>query len=101
MPTDIGNIEVAQGRFLDFCLRFPYKVKIFKSVDYVKYEGQVRLQHLLFTQFSRFQAVVLLNKTVINHRFFFNLVLGEWMDLRNSDGIEFRNFYLTTVFELF
>ena len=25
----------------------------FKSVDHVKYEGQVRSQHLLFVQFSR------------------------------------------------
>ena len=27
--------------------------KIFKPVDHVKYEGQVRSQHLLFMQFSR------------------------------------------------
>ena len=27
--------------------------EIFKSVDHVKYEGQVRSQHLLFMQFSR------------------------------------------------
>ena len=27
--------------------------EIFKSVDHVKYEGQVRSQHLLFVQFSR------------------------------------------------
>ena len=26
---------------------------IFKSVDHVKYEGQVRPQHLMFVQFSR------------------------------------------------
>ena len=26
--------------------------EIFKSVDHVKYEGQVRSQHLLFVQFS-------------------------------------------------
>ena len=26
--------------------------EIFKPVDHVKYEGQVRLQHLLFMQFS-------------------------------------------------
>ena len=38
--------------------------------------GQVRSQHLLFVQFSSlsFQAVVLLTKTAINHRVFFNLV---------------------------
>ena len=29
VPTDIGNIEVAPGG-LDFCLKFPYKVKIVK-----------------------------------------------------------------------
>ena len=27
--------------------------EIFKPVDHVKYEGQVRSQHLLFVQFSR------------------------------------------------
>ena len=27
--------------------------EIFKSVDHVKHEGQVRSQHLLFVQFSR------------------------------------------------
>ena len=27
--------------------------EIFKSVDHVKYEGQVRSQHLLFVQLSR------------------------------------------------
>ena len=27
--------------------------EIFKSVDHVKYEGQVRSRHLLFVQFSR------------------------------------------------
>ena len=45
--------------------------QIFKPVDHVKYEGQVRSQHLLFVQFSRF--VVLLTKTAINHPVF-NLV---------------------------
>ena len=42
--------------------------EIFRSVDHVKYEGQVKSQHLLFVQF--FRAVVLLTKTAINHRFF-------------------------------
>ena len=28
---------------------------------------------------------------------FFNLVWGEWMNLRNSNGFELRNFYFTTV----
>ena len=32
---------------------------------------------------------------------FFNLVCGEWIDLRNSNGIELRNFYFTTVLKLF
>ena len=27
--------------------------EIFKSVDHVKYDGEVRSQHLLFVQFSR------------------------------------------------
>ena len=46
--------------------------EIFKSVDHVKYEGQVRSQHLLVCAvFSlSFLAVVLLTKTAINHRFF-------------------------------
>ena len=44
----------------------------FKPDDHVKYEGQVRSQHLLFVQFSR--AVVLLAKTAMNHRYFKNLV---------------------------
>ena len=29
------------------------RLEIFKLVDHVKYEGQVRSQHLLFMQFSR------------------------------------------------
>ena len=32
---------------------------------------------------------------------FFNLVRGEWMDLRNSNGTELRNFYFKTVWKLF
>ena len=32
---------------------------------------------------------------------FFNLVWGEWMDLRDSNGFELRNFYFTTVWKLF
>ena len=48
------------------------KQEIFKPVDHVKYEGQIRSQHLLFVQFFSltFQAVVLLMKTVINDRVF-------------------------------
>ena len=50
------------------------KREIFKSVDHVKYEGQVRSQNLLLFSFSlSFQAVVLFTKAAINHRFF-NLV---------------------------
>ena len=32
---------------------------------------------------------------------FLNLVLGEWIDLRNYNGFELRNFYFTTVWKLF
>ena len=53
--------------------------EIFKPVDHVKYEGQVRsgqvTTFVVCAVFSlSFQAVVLLTKTAINHRFFFNLV---------------------------
>ena len=49
--------------------------EIFKPVDYVKYEGQVRsgqvTTFVVCAGFSlSFQAVVLLTKTAINHRFF-------------------------------
>ena len=72
--------------------------EIFKSVDHVKYEGQAVTTFVVCAVFSLiFQAVVLLTKTSINHCFFFNLVWGEWMDLRNSNGIELVNFYFTTV----
>ena len=47
--------------------------KIFKPVDQVKYEGQIKSQHLLFVFSLSFQAVVLFTNTTINHRFF-NLV---------------------------
>ena len=53
------------------------KREIFKSVDYIKYEGQVRPGHNIccLCSFSlRFQAVVLLTKTAINHGGFFNPV---------------------------
>ena len=40
---------------------------------------------------------MLLTVTAINHRFFLNLVCVEWTDLRNSSGIESRNFYLNHV----
>ena len=48
-----------------------------------------------------FEAVVLLTKTSINHRLYVNLVRGEGMDLRNSNGIELMNFYFTTVPKVF
>ena len=44
---------------------------------------------------------MLLTKIAINHGLFFNLVWGEWMDLRNSKGFELRNFFFTTVLKLF
>ena len=51
------------------------EIYIFKSVDHVKYEGQVRsgqvTTFVVCAVFSlSFQAVVLLTKTAINHRFF-------------------------------
>ena len=48
--------------------------EIFKPVDHVKYEGQVRSQRILFNLCSfslSFQAVVLLTKTAINRRGFY------------------------------
>ena len=30
VPADTGNVEVAPGGFLDFCLKFPYKLEIIK-----------------------------------------------------------------------
>ena len=46
-----------------------------------------------------FEAVVLFAKVAINHRFLFNLVWGEWMDLRNSNVIELRNFHFTIIWK--
>ena len=47
------------------------KREIFKSVDHVKYEGQIKSQRLLLCSFLvELQAVVLLTKTSINNRFF-------------------------------
>ena len=53
--------------------------EIFKPVDHVKYKGQVRsgqvTTFVVCVVFSlNFQAVVLLTKTAINLRVFFNLV---------------------------
>ena len=49
--------------------------EIFKPVDHMKFEGQVRSQHLLFVQFSRkaFKLSCYSTKTALNHRVF-NLV---------------------------
>ena len=49
--------------------------EIFKPVDYVKCEGQVRSQHLLFVQFSRlaFKLSFYLRK-LLKIMVFFNLV---------------------------
>ena len=45
--------------------------EIFRPVDHVKYEGRVRSTFVVCAVFSlSFQAVVLLTKTAINHRFF-------------------------------
>ena len=46
------------------------KREIFKSVDHVKYEGQVTTFVVCAVFSLSFQAVVLLTKTSINHRFF-------------------------------
>ena len=43
--------------------------EIFKSVDHVKYEGQVTTFVVCAVFSLSFQAVVLLTKTAINHRF--------------------------------
>ena len=75
-----------------------------KSVDHVKYEGQVRSQHLLFAPFSRCVELSSCRVTYENYNKpsgFFNVVCGECIDLRNSNGIELKNFYLTTVQKLF
>ena len=40
-------------------------------------------------------------ETAVNHRGFFNLVQGEWTDLRNSNSFELRNFYFTIVLKFF
>ena len=66
--------------------------EIFESGDNVKYEGQVRSgQVTAFVVCAvfllKFQAVVLPYENC----------WGELMDSRNSNGIELRNFYFTTV----
>ena len=77
--------------------------EIFKSVQSceVRRSGQVTTFVVSAVFSLSFQGDVLLMKTTINHRLFLNLVWGEWMDLRNSNGIESRNFYFTTVWKLF
>ena len=44
---------------------------------------------------------MLLTKTAINYPIFFSLLLGQWIDLRNFKGIEFRNFYLLQLYASF
>ena len=66
-----------------------------------KVRGQVTTFVVCAVFSSSFQAVVLLTKTAINHRFLFIQVWGEWKDLKNSNGFELRNFYFTTVWKLF
>ena len=41
------------------------------------------------------------HENCIKSSVFFSLVSGEWMDLRNSNGTELRNFYFTTAWKLF
>ena len=67
----------------------------------VRRSGQVTTFAICAVFSLNFQAVVLLTKTAINHRVFFNQVCGEWMDLRNSNGFKLRNSYFTTVQKLF
>ena len=66
--------------------------EIFKSVDHVKYEGQVKWQHLLFVQFSGWAFKLWCYENCYKSPGFFNLAWGEWMDLRNSNGIELGTF---------
>ena len=57
----------------------------------VRRSGQVTTFVVCTVFLLSFQAVVLLMKTVINHRVF--LILSgrsEWMDLENSNGIELK-----------
>ena len=44
---------------------------------------------------------MLLTKTPINHRVFFNPVQGELMELRNFNSFELGSLYFTTVWKLF
>ena len=63
----------------------------------VRRSGQVTTFVVCAVLSLSFQAVVLLTKTAINHWVFFNQVSDEWMDLRNSNDFELRNFYFTNV----
>ena len=67
----------------------------------VRRSGQVTT-FLVCAVFSlSFQAVVVLNESCYKSSVFFNQVWDEWMDLRNSNGVELRNSYFTTVRKLF
>ena len=67
----------------------------------VRRSGQVTIFVVCAVFLLSFHAVVLLTTTAINHQGFFNLARGEWMDLRDSNSFELRNFYFTTVWKLF
>ena len=78
--------------------------EIFKPVDHVKYECQVRSGHNICCLCSYLVELSSRRVTYENcykSPIFLNLVWGEWTDLRNSNGFELRNFYLTTVWKLF
>ena len=74
----------------------------FKSVDHVKYEGQVRSQPFFLCSFLvELSSCRVTDENCNKSSVFFNLVSGEWMDSRNSSVIESRNLYFTTVQKLF
>ena len=66
----------------------------------VRRSGQVTTFVVCAVLSLSFQAVVLLTKTAIISGFF-SQVWDEWMDLRNSNDFELRNFYFTNVWKLF
>ena len=76
----------------------------FKPVDHMKYEGLVRSGHnicCLCSFFVEHSGCCVTYENCYTSSGFFNLVWGEWMDLRNSNGFELRNFYFTSVQKLF
>ena len=72
--------------------------EIFKPIDHVKYDGHVRSQHLFLCSFLvELSSCRVTCENCYKSLGLLNLVSGEWMDLRNSNGLELRNFYFTTV----